>query len=189
VPFLPRNLNAATGSIAPIVSHLTESQRQSKLILPVKQGVTIGPRMNQLVLSNETMRIRLPKTIAMVLLCTLALPGNAKPGDQPTKRMNAARRIVTALAPHARISVVRIQAPEEYGEFLSSNRDGFTFFDVDRKIDVTLTYEEVRKVKRGYGGYNWLSHTHTDRTKGFIAMGVVAGLLIGLIAVVAASPN
>jgi hypothetical protein len=93
------------------------------------------------------------------------------------------------LAPHARISVVRVHAREEYGEFVSGNQEGFSFCDVDHKIDVTLKYDEVRKIKLGYGGYNDLAHTHTDRTRNLIAAGVVMEGPIGLITAVALSPN
>jgi hypothetical protein len=119
----------------------------------------------------------------------LVLPGNAQSGDQPTKRIDATKRIVATLAPHARISVVRVHAREEYGEFLSSDQDGFTLYDVDHKMDVTLKYEEVRKVKRGYAGYNYVSHTHTDRTRNFVVAGVVVAGLLGLIVAVVASSN
>src|ERR1700722_3591268 len=83
----------------------------------------------------------------------------------PLKRTIAVKEKVGRLSPQAHISVIPLQGEEEFGTFLSSDQEGFTFHDIDRKIDVSLKYEDVRKVKDGYGGYNHSAGKHTDRTK------------------------
>ena len=81
----------------------------------------------------------------------------------------------------ARISVVRVHGPEEFGTFLRNDEEEFTFYDVDRKMDVTLRYEAVKKIKDGYGGYNFPNHRHVDRDKNLIVAAVVLGGLVVLI--------
>lgn len=83
----------------------------------------------------------------------------------------------------------RIHAEEEYGDFVSSDQQGFTFYDVDRKAEVTLKYAEARKIKEGYGGYNSVQQRHTDRTKTLLIVLAVAGALGALIGAVAAAKN
>ena len=52
---------------------------------------------------------------------------------------------------------------------------------------MTWRYEDVRKLKNGYGGYNLIRGRHTDRKKGFIVGAVVIGGLAALIGAVAAA--
>jgi hypothetical protein len=82
---------------------------------------------------------------------------------------------------------VPLHAPEEFGNFVSSNQEAFTFYDIDRKRNVTLPFEEVRRVKSGYGGYNSVQRRHTDHTKGLIISLIVIGSLGALIAAAAAA--
>ena len=82
-----------------------------------------------------------------------------------SKEVAAVKRKADTLTPDAPISVIPIHAEEEYGNFVSSNAEEFTFYDVDRKAEVTLKYAEVRKIKDGYGGYNSIRGRHTDRTR------------------------
>ena len=79
------------------------------------------------------------------------------------------------------------QGQEEFGNFISSGPQSFTFYDIDRKIDVTLNYAAVRKIKDGYGGYNSVRRRHTDRTKGLIVAFAVLGGLAALVAAAAVS--
>ena len=97
------------------------------------------------------------------------------------------RRQVETLQPQDRISVIPVQGEEEYGSFVSHTETEFTFHDVDRKSDVALRYDEVKKVKPGYGGYNSLRHRHVDRERQRLFIGIMAGALVGLVVAVAVS--
>lgn len=129
------------------------------------------------------------KVLAASLILMLALTSNAQQLAPFSKKEAAIKRKVDQLSLRAPISVIRTDSEEEYGQFVSSDQHGFTFYDIDRKAEVTLKYAEVRKVKDGYGGYNSVHHRHTDRTKGLLVVLVVAGALGGLIAAAATAKN
>jgi hypothetical protein len=93
---------------------------------------------------------------------------------------------VARLSPADKISVVRIQAEEEFGNFVSRTENDFTFYDVDEKHHVTLRYEDVKKVKEGYGGYN-IRGRHTDATRNRIILIAGVGVLLGLVIALAAT--
>lgn len=69
--------------------------------------------------------------------------------------------------------------------FVSGNGESFSFYDVDRKMDVSLRYEDVKKVKDGYGGYNHLRGRHVDRTRAHVVVAIFAGALVALVVVAA----
>lgn len=125
----------------------------------------------------------LPKVLAALLISTLALTSSAQQVGSLSKKAASVKRKAEALTPHAPISVIRIHAEEEYGNFVSCGEESFTFYDVDSKTEVTLKYADVRKIKDGYGGYSSIRGRHTDRTKGVIVtiavIGGVLGILIG----------
>lgn len=104
-----------------------------------------------------------------------------------SKQAAAVKQKASRLAPQSPISVVRFDAEEEYGRFVSSDPESFTFYDIDQKINVTLTYQTVKKLKDGYGGYNYATQRHVDRRRNTIIAAVVVGGLAGLIVVAAAS--
>ena len=129
----------------------------------------------------------LSRIVAVLLIWLVTLTSSAQQAAPLSKQAAAIKRKADTLTPRAPISVIPIHAEEEYGNFVSGNAEGFTFYDVDRKTEVTLRYADVRKIKDGYGGYNSVRGTHTDRTRATIvvvAVVVTLGALIG--AVVAA---
>lgn len=147
--------------------------------------------------SCKISRLRLPfiakqaaiKGITAFLIPILASTSSAQQTAPLSKKEAAVKRKVDQFAPHAHISVIPIDSEEEYGQFVSSDRQSFTFYDIDRKTEVTLKYAEVRKVKNGYGGYNSVQNRHTDRTKALLICLAVAGALGGLIAAAATAKN
>ena len=104
------------------------------------------------------------------------------------RRANVAAKVATLKAGD-NISVVFMHSAERYGTFLSSQQDGFTFHDVDQNADVTSAYDDVKKVKAGYGGYNTATHSHTGHTKAYIGLGIATGLIVGIIVAAAAAKN
>jgi hypothetical protein len=129
------------------------------------------------------------RVVAALLIPLFSFTAIAQQTPPVSKREAAVRHKAAALAPQAPISVVRIGADEEYGRFLSCDENGFTFYDIDSKTNVTLPYSAVKKIKDGYGGYNTIRGRHTDRTKGLIVVLAVAGALGGLIAAAAMAKN
>ena len=125
--------------------------------------------------------------IVCILITGTTLVSVAQQAPVTSKTASAVKHKVEGLAPHAHITVIRTGAPEEFGEFISHDQDGFTFYDVDQKQSVTLRYDEVKKVKDGYGGYNSIRGRHTDRTKGLIVALALAGVLGALIGTAAAA--
>ncbi len=91
------------------------------------------------------MEYTLSKVLVALLISTLALPCCAQQVAPLSKKAAAIKRKADNLTPQTPISVVRVHAEEEFGNFLSNNQEGFTFYDVDRKADVTLKYADVRK--------------------------------------------
>lgn len=77
-----------------------------------------------------------------------------------SKAAAAVQRQTARLRPGDRITVVPLHAPEEFGIFSRSDQQGFTFYDVDAHADTTLTFAAVRKVKPGYGGFNFVQNRH-----------------------------
>lgn len=114
------------------------------------------------------------------------MTSNAQQPASLSKRAAAIKRKVDSFSPSAHISVVPFNGNEKFGTLVSSGQDSFTFYDVDQKTNISMTFGDVRKVKSGYGGYNSIQKRHTDRTKGIlvttiIVAGVVGGLLIALV--------
>jgi hypothetical protein len=129
------------------------------------------------------------KAIALGLVVALAVSSSAQATSPNPEWAATVKRKADGLAPRAPISVVRVHAEEEYGTFLRNDAERFTFYDIDRKVETTLQYVEVRKIKDGYGGYNSPRGRHTDRTKAAIVVVVVLGALGGLLAAVATARN
>src|SRR5258708_6090145 len=92
----------------------------------------------------------LSRILAALLISLLTLTSSAQQAAPLSKKTAAVKRKVDTLTPHAPISVIPIHAEEEYGNFVSGNAEGFTFYDVDRKTEVTLKYADVQKIKDGY---------------------------------------
>lgn len=129
------------------------------------------------------------KAVTISLILALAATSGAQQMPALSKREAAVKLKADHLAPGAPISIVRSHAQEEFGTFISNNRDGLTFHDMDQKVDVTLRYADVRKIKDGYGGYNSIKGRHTDHTKALIVIAVVAVALGALIGAAVAAKN
>jgi len=119
------------------------------------------------------------KSVLAAILClALATSATGQQAQPLSKDALKVKQQVAALAVGAPISVIRRGAPEEYGTFVSAEADSFSFYDVDSKQQIQLKFEDVRKVKNGYGGYNSLRQHHVDRDKSrIIGIAVVGGLL------------
>jgi len=122
--------------------------------------------------------------ILFALICVLAA-GNVNAQQPPvaSKQVSEVKAKVGKLSPQAHISVIPNQGEEEFGRFVSSDQEGFVFYDIDRKMNVSLKYEEVRKIRNGYGGYNSIARRHTDHHRAMVTVVVVAvGLAVLVIA-------
>jgi hypothetical protein len=131
----------------------------------------------------------LSRAVAALLIFLMALTSSAQQVAPLTKEAAAVKRKADTLTSHAPISVIPIHAEEEYGNFVSSNAEEFTLYDIDRKAEVTLKYAEVRKIKDGYGGYNSIRGRHTDPTRAIIVVVAIIGVLGALIGAAAAAKN
>jgi hypothetical protein len=137
-------------------------------------------------LSPQSMIVR---TVAALLILCLTATASGQQPPALSKHAETVKRKVGQLAPNAHISVITVQGEEQYGSFQSEDNLSFTFLDIDRHENVTLRYEEVQKIKNGYGGVNTLHQKHTDHTKAIIITVVVLGVLGGVIAAAATAKN
>jgi hypothetical protein len=120
------------------------------------------------------------RTLIVFGLC-LALTVSATAQQAPlapvslSKRAEKVKTAIGKLHPGDKLSVIPANGAEEYGALLSSTDSAFTFHDVDTDADVAFRFEDVRKVRDGYGGYNNFAHKHVDRTRSRIAVACVLG--------------
>jgi len=130
---------------------------------------------------------RLSGALTCILVFCSTVNLRAQQAVTLSQRELAVKHKLEQLQPGAHISVVRLHAPEQFGNFVSSQQDVFTFYDVGQKKNVVLGYGEVKKIKDGYGGYNSIRHKHVDPTKRLVGVVVGAGVLFGLIVAVVVS--
>jgi hypothetical protein len=136
------------------------------------------------------MRLPLRKTVATLTLSAFApIATMAQQPVQSSSRQSAVVAKVATLRAGDKISVVLTHAAERYGTFQSPLQDGFTFHDVDQNADVMFLYADVKKVKNGYGGYNSVTHKHTDHTKVYVWIGIATGVIVGVVVAAAAAKN
>jgi hypothetical protein len=135
------------------------------------------------------MKRLLSRTLVALLISSLALTSSAQQVTPLSKLAAEVKRKVDTLSLHSPISVIPKQGEEEFGDFLSRDAEGFTFYDVDRKTEVSFKYADVRKIKDGYGGYNSTRGRHTDHTKTIIIVVAVVGALGALIGAAASAKN
>jgi hypothetical protein len=123
------------------------------------------------------------------LIALIAISGSAQQVPVLTKKAQEVKRVADTLTPQSRISVIPNLGDEEFGQFLSSDQETFTFHHVDLKTDVTFRYADVRKLKRGYAGYNYANGRHVDRRREIVAIVAVVAALGGLLAALASAKN
>ena len=129
------------------------------------------------------MSIQLLTRVIIVFLIG-ALNLSAIQAQQPTVPSANAVQVkatVDKISTQDKITVALVPGGEEYGNFISREQESFTFYDVDQKANVTLRYDEVKHVKKGYGGKNHLTSRHTNRSYAIVFGVVLAGVLVGLI--------
>lgn len=80
------------------------------------------------------------------------------------------------------MTVIRKDGAECHGSLVASSSESFSLSEVDERRNVDLRYEDVKKVRRGYGGYNSVTGRHVDLVRSRV---VFIGVLVALVVVVA----
>lgn len=124
---------------------------------------------------------------ASTLLIAFTVTSFAQQTQPLSKSGMAAKQKIESLDPQSHITVVPAGASKEYGNLLSHDQETFTFYNVDQKQNVTLRYDDVKKIKNGYGGYNHFVGRHTDPTRRIVYILVFAGVLGAVVVAAAAS--
>ncbi len=94
---------------------------------------------------------------------------------------------IDSLHPGDQITVLIRHGPRIYATFTSESPNSFQCRGVDAAIIRNLTFEEVKNVKIGYGGYNSVQQRHTDHERNALIAGLAFTGLIVLVLVAASS--
>jgi len=105
--------------------------------------------------------MRTPIILGLCLALTVSATAQQAPlaSVALSKRAEKVKTAIGKLRPGDKLSVIPAAGPEEY----------------DTNADVAFRFEDVRKVRDGYGGYNSFAHKHVDRTRSRIAVACVLG--------------
>ncbi len=99
------------------------------------------------------------------------------------------RTQVQALPIGGKLTVAMPNGREYYGNLKSADSDSFTIREVDQKIEITLRYQEVNKVLKGYGRQGFGGRRVHPRRNLIAGICVIAGLLTLVIVAVASDKS
>ena len=92
---------------------------------------------------------------------------------------------IRSLPAGAKVTLLMKGKPEYHGDLLEQPGErSFSLYEVDAKQALTIQYEDVKKVRLGYGGYNSVTGRHVDPARGRIAVIAVLGSLVVIVALV-----
>lgn len=89
---------------------------------------------------------------------------------------------IRALAPGREVTLLMKGHPEYHGDLRDAAEASFTIYEVDEKRVVSIAYDDVKKVRMGYGRKS-ITGRRVDPVRSRIAM---VALLAGLVAIVVA---
>jgi hypothetical protein len=139
--------------------------------------VTIG------VAVHRAMRLRSIVTTC-VFLCTSFAQG--QPGGVPLSPSAVKiRAAIRSLPPGQEVTILMKGRPSYHGDLQEAGDSSFSLYEVDEKRALTIGYDDVKKVRRGYGGYNSVSGRHVDPLHSRIAVIAVLGTLVAIVVAVA----
>ena len=82
---------------------------------------------------------------------------------------------IQALPAGARLTAILKDKTEYHGGLLSADDTGFILDEVDLKRQIAVHYEDVKKLRSGYGGLNTVSGRHVDPVRSKIVVIAIAG--------------
>lgn len=132
---------------------------------------------------------RFVRFVAWILIMSTMGLGYGQDISVESKRASKVKQEVGRLIPGVQIKVVRIQGRDQYGQFISGDNTGFIIFDVDLNQNVTLRFEEVRKIKKIDGSRNSSQRPRRGHKGAIIATCATLGVIGGLLAAVATAKN
>ena len=109
-------------------------------------------------------------TLLFLLPCRI---GWAQQQSAPTPREAALKVEADKLLPGAPIRVSGVQAPEQFGVFVSDDAEGLTFYSILVDRNVTVAYADVKRIKRGPGGFDPNTGKRKGHKKAIIVTAVV----------------
>jgi hypothetical protein len=84
------------------------------------------------------------------------------------------------------LTVILKDKTEYHGDLLSADNAGFVLNEVDIKQQKTIRYEDVKKLRNGYGGMNHATGRHVDPVRSkVVVMAIAGGLIVILLAALA----
>ena len=79
------------------------------------------------------------------------------------------------------VTVILLSGKEYYGAISKIEADSFEIAEIDLKRRMTFDYQDVKKVRKGYGGKNYFTGKRANPRTNLIAAAAVVGfLLIGI---------
>jgi len=85
-----------------------------------------------------------------------------------------------------KVTVILLSGKEYYGAISKIESDSFEIAEVDLKQRITFDYKDVKKARKGYGGWNYFTGKRVNPRTNLVAGIAVVGGLFGL-AIFAAS--
>lgn len=81
------------------------------------------------------------------------------------------------------VTVILVNGREYYGAISGIGADDFQIVEVDLKQSLSFKYGEVRRVRKGYGGWNYAAGKRVNPRTNLISFGAVLGgiLLVAIL--------
>ncbi len=131
----------------------------------------------------STARSTFSALVAILLMVSVPL-AQAQQAVSLSAKAEKIRHHVTALSLGSPITVIMQNKAEYHGSLGTVRATEFVVNEVDENRPVTVRYEDVNKLRNGYGGYNFISGKHVDPFRSKVAAVVVLGSLLAIVLVI-----
>lgn len=119
-----------------------------------------------------------PQAAKRVYTTPPAAQAPAPPPQAPDpKRAEEIKRRVERMAVGARITVVLEHGDDLHGALARVDATTFEVDEVDRLVRVTVRYDEVKKVRKGYGEKNLFTGKRPNPLWGYVALAALVGFV------------
>lgn len=140
---------------------------------------------------NRSLNARIAIVVAVVCLALHPIPASAAAQNgasprvlqtsAPPGRADEIRRRIEKIGAGNKITIIRFDGIEHYGTIRSIGPNEVEVAEVDIKQAVVDSFVDIKKVRKGYGGINWVSGKRPNPVWGIVAgVAIFVPLLIAL---------